>query len=181
MTIVRALVPADIAAVTRIYAQDVLNGTGTFEEIPPSSGEMRRRAETIAAARLPWLVADTGGAVVGYSYAAQFHIRSAYRYTLEDAVYIDSAYRSRGVGRALLGELIARCEALGYRQMIARIGDSANRGSIALHKALGFENMGFYQSAGLKFGRWLDVVLMQRALGAGADTVPPGDPVSGGA
>jgi L-amino acid N-acyltransferase YncA len=167
MIAIRDLTFADLAAITQIYAQHVLSGTATFEEIPPTPAEMTQRSEKVQAMGLPFLVAEADGAVAGYAYASRFHERSAYRFTLEDSVYIDPAYHRRGVGRALLTELLARCEALGYRQMIALIGDSGNHASIGLHQALGFRDVGVYGSVGLKFGRWLDVVLMQRSLGEG--------------
>ena len=174
MVAVRNLEPADMDAVTRIYAHHVLEGTGTFEEIAPSADDMRQRAEKVAALGLPWLVAEDGGAVVGYAYADRFRERTAYRYTLENSVYIDPAQFRRGIGRALLKELIARCEPLGYRQMIAVIGDSANDGSLRLHGDVGFELCGVYKKVGMKFGRWLDVVLMQRELGEGSANIPAG-------
>ena len=175
MVAIRDLRPEDLPAVTQIYAHYVEQGTGTFEETAPSLAEMSERCEQIRAKGLPWLVAEADGAVIGYAYAGQFHRRSAYRFTLEDSVYIDPAHHRRGAGRVLLAELLRRCEALGYRQMIALIGDSANYGSIGLHRALGFQLVGTYKTVGIKFGRWLDVVLMQRALGAGAATVPAAD------
>jgi phosphinothricin acetyltransferase len=172
MHFIRDLTPDDLPAVTRIYAHHVLNGTGTFEEVPPSLDEIRARCEKVRALGLPWIVAEDDGAVTGYAYAALFRERSAYRYTLEDSVYIDPAGHRRGTGRALLAELLPRCAALGYRQMIAAIGDSGNAGSIGLHAAMGFETVGTYRNVGVKFGRWLDVVLMQKTLGEGAATVP---------
>jgi L-amino acid N-acyltransferase YncA len=172
MVAIRDFTPDDLEAVTRIYGRHVLHGTATFEEVPPSAEEMRLRTEKIRALGLPWLVATDGAAFLGYAYADRLRERSAYRFTLEDSVYIDPAYHRRGAGRALLRELIARCEARGYRQMIAAIGDSANQASIGVHRAVGFEQAGVYRSVGLKFGRWLDVVLMQRALGPGDTTLP---------
>lgn len=170
--IVRELTPDDLEAVTRIYARHVLHGTATFEEVAPSAEHMRLRHEKVRKRGLPWLVAERNGAVIGYAYADLFRERSAYRFTLENSVYIDPAHHRQGAGRALLSELLARCEALGYRQMLAIIGDSGNQGSIGLHRALGFEDAGVYRSVGLKFGRWLDTVLMQKSLGAG-DSGPP--------
>jgi L-amino acid N-acyltransferase YncA len=172
MVAIRDFTPDDLEAVTRIYGRHVLHGTATFEEVPPSAEDMRLRTEKIRALGLPWLVATDGTAFLGYAYADRLRERSAYRFTLEDSVYIDPAYHRRGAGRALLRELIARCEARGYRQMIAAIGDSANQASIGVHRAVGFEQAGVYRSVGLKFGRWLDVVLMQRALGPGDTTLP---------
>jgi phosphinothricin acetyltransferase len=178
MIAIRYLTTDDLPAVTRIYEHHALTGTATFDEAAPSLEEMRMKYEKVRAQGLPWLVAEADGAVIGYAYADRLRDRSAYRFTLEDSVYIDPAHYRRGAGRALLGELLARCEALGYRQMIAAIGDSDNSGSIGLHRALGFEQAGIYSNVGLKFGRWLDVVLMQRGLGEGAASLPdaPGSP-----
>ncbi len=169
---VRDLVLGDLPTITAIYEHHTLHGTATFDETPLSAGEMREKYEKVRAQGLPWLVAEAEGAVIGYAYAMLFHARSAFRFTLEDSVYVDAAHQRRGAGRALLAELLARCEALGYRQMIAAIGDSQNHGSIGLHRAFGFEDAGIYKSVGMKFGRWLDVVLMQRALGDGANNLP---------
>jgi L-amino acid N-acyltransferase YncA len=172
MITIRGLTPNDLDAITRIYAHHVVNGTATFEETPPTLEEMRLRVEKVAGLGLPWLVAEAEGAIVGYAYTDRFRERSAYRFTLEDSVYIDPAHHRMGLGRALLAELLPRCEALGYRQVIAAIGDSGNAGSIGLHRAMGFQQAGIYKSVGLKFGRWLDVVLMQKTLGAGDMTTP---------
>ena len=172
MIAIRELETADLDAVTRIYDYEALHNTATFDETTIAVDEMRQRYEKIRAQGLPWLVAELNGAVIGYAYASLFHARSAYRFTLEDSVYIDKDFQRKGAGRALLSELLARCEALGYRQMIAAIGDSDNAGSIGLHRAFGFTDAGIYRKVGVKFGRWLDVVLMQRALGEGATTLP---------
>jgi L-amino acid N-acyltransferase YncA len=172
MIAIRKFTSDDLEAVTRIYAHHVLHGTATFEETAPSREEMGRRYDKIRALGLPWLIAAAEGTVAGYAYAAPFRERSAYRFTLEDSVYVDPAHHRRGAGRALLAELIARCETLGYRQMIAAIGDSGNHASIALHGALGFREAGVYRTVGMKFGRWLDVVLMQRSLGEGGLSLP---------
>ena len=169
---VRDANPGDLGAITGIYGDAVEHGTATFEEIAPQSEEIARRMTKIAAQGLPWLVAEAGGEVAGYAYASRFHDRSAYRFTLENSVYVDPAHHRKGLGRALLSELIARCEALGSRQMIAAIGDSGNHGSIGLHQTLGFREVGVYRSVGMKFGRWLDVVLMQRSLGDGDRSLP---------
>jgi L-amino acid N-acyltransferase YncA len=170
--LIRDLAAGDLEAVTRIYAHAVEHGTATFEETAPSADDMRRRHEKVASLGLPWLVAEAGGQIAGYAYADRFRERSAYRFTLEDSVYVDPSSQRLGAGRALLGALIPRCEGLGYRQIIAAIGDSANLGSIGLHRALGFREVGVYASVGMKFGRWLDVVLMQRALGDSDRTLP---------
>lgn len=172
MITITDLAPGDLDAVTQIYAHHVLHGTATFDETPPSVEEMRQKVQKIAERGLPWLIAEVDGAVAGYAYADWFRDRSAYRFTLENSVYVDTAQHRQGLGRALLAELIVRCEALGYRQMIAAIGDSGNLASIGLHGALGFRQVGIYEKVGLKFGRWLDVVLMQRGLGEGDRSVP---------
>jgi phosphinothricin acetyltransferase len=150
----------------------VLHGLATFEEQPPDLDEMTRRYEAVLKLGLPYLVAELDGRIQGYAYAAPYRARPAYRFTLEDSVYVDDAARGRGVGRSLLTELVARCSALGYRQMLAVIGDSANAGSIGLHAALGFRHAGQFTSVGFKFGRWVDSVVMQIQLGAGDSSLP---------
>jgi L-amino acid N-acyltransferase YncA len=169
---IRASTATDLPAITAIYGWNVLHGTGTFELEAPDLAEMTRRRDDVLSKGLPWLVAERGGEVLGYAYANHFRPRRAYRFCLEDSIYLSDAARGQGVGKALLAELMARCEALGARQMLAVIGDSANAGSIGVHRSLGFEHTGLLKSAGWKFERWLDVVLMQRALGSG-DAVPP--------
>ncbi len=166
--LIRPSTPADLPAITAIYAEAVLNGTGTFELEPPDAAEMARRRDDVLAKGLPWLVAEDAGQVLGYAYANHFRPRQAYRFCLEDSIYLHPDARGRGVGKLLLTELVGRCEALGARQMLAVIGDAANAGSIGVHAALGFSHTGVLKAAGWKFGRWLDVVLMQRALGIGA-------------
>jgi L-amino acid N-acyltransferase YncA len=170
--IVRDSIDADMSTVQRIYAYYVLHGLGSFEEEPPSIAELRRRRNDALDRRLPYLVAEIEGAVVGYSYATPYRSRSAYRYTLEDSVYVDGDVSRRGVGRALLSTLIARCETGSWRQMIAVIGDSNNIASIGLHESLGFRLVGTFRSVGFKFGRWVDTVLVQRELGAGDRALP---------
>ncbi|MFO1273815.1 MAG: N-acetyltransferase family protein [Rubrivivax sp.] len=172
MVILRPSTEADLPAVTAIYADAVLHGTGTFELEAPDADEMARRRADVLAKGLPWLVAEDAGRVLGYAYANHFRPRRAYRFCLEDSIYLAPDARGRGVGRLLLAELVARCEAAGARQMLAVIGDSANAGSIGVHRALGFEHTGVLKASGWKFGRWLDVVLMQRALGTGAANAP---------
>lgn len=172
--ILRPSTPADLPAITAIYADAVLNGTGTFELDPPDDAEMARRRDDVLSKGLPWLVAERGQQVLGYAYANTFRPRKAYRFCLEDSIYLLPDARGQGLGRLLLTELIGRCEAVGARQMLAVIGDAANTGSIGVHAALGFEHSGVLKASGWKFGRWLDVVLMQRALGAG-DTLPAAD------
>jgi phosphinothricin acetyltransferase len=163
---------ADIAACAGIYREAVRNGTGTFELEEPDDAEMGRRRDAILAQGLPWLVAERGGQVLGYAYANQFRPRRAYRFCVEDSIYLGPDARGQGVGRVLLAELISRCERLGIRQMLAVIGDAQNTGSISVHKSCGFEHTGTFAAAGWKFERWLDVVMMQRRLGTGADTAP---------
>ena len=164
---------ADLPTIARIYGHAVEQGTGTFETEPPGEAEMARRRADVLAQGLPWLVAERDGAVLGYAYASPFRPRPAYRYCLEDSIYLDAGARGQGIGRLLLAELIARCEAWGARQMLAVIGDSANGRSIGMHAACGFEPAGTLASVGWKFERWLDVVIMKRALGPG-DASPPG-------
>ncbi len=170
---VRDSTPADVPAITAIYAHAVTHGCASFETEPPDAAEMARRRDAVLALGLPHLVALRGGDVVGYAYASTYRPRPGYRYTVENSIYVAPAAQRAGVGRALLPVLIARCTAAGKRQMIAVIGDSANEASIALHRAFGFADAGVLRSVGFKFGRWLDSVLMQRALGDGDATVPP--------
>jgi phosphinothricin acetyltransferase len=162
----------DMGAIQAIYAHHVLHGLGSFEEVPPSFDDMKARRAAVLAAGLPWLVAEIDGHIAGYAYAGPFRPRAAYRYAVEDSVYIAPDFTRRGVGHALLTELIARCEAGPWRQMLAVIGDSGNQGSVGLHRALGFSPVGTFASVGFKFGRWVDVVLMQRPLGAGDARLP---------
>ncbi|HKI64466.1 MAG TPA: GNAT family N-acetyltransferase [Burkholderiales bacterium] len=168
----RPAAPADLAAIHAIYAHHVRGGVASFEETPPAPQEMRRRFEEITARGLPYLALELDGAVAGFGYCAPYRARSAYRYALEDSVYIRHDMLRRGVGRALLGALVARCAELGYRQLIAVIGDSANTASIALHAGQGFVRVGTLRSVGFKFGRWVDSVIMQRPLGPGDATRP---------
>lgn len=170
--LLRPSTEADLTAITAIYAHAVMHGTGTFELEAPDEAEMARRRADVLSKGLPWLVAEDAGRVLGYAYANHFRPRRAYRFCLEDSIYLAEDARGRGVGTLLLAELLARCEAAGARQVLAVIGDSANAGSIGVHRALGFEHTGVLKASGWKFGRWLDVVLMQRALGTGADTPP---------
>jgi phosphinothricin acetyltransferase len=151
----------------------VLHGAASFEEIPPPVDELAARRASVLCHGTPYLVADYDGVVVGYAYAAPYRTRPAYRYTVEDSVYVADGLHRRGIGRALLGALIARCEAGPWRQMVAVIGDSGNRPSISLHEQLGFRHVGTLRNVGWKLNRWTDSVLMQRQLGAGA-TEPAG-------
>lgn len=162
----------DIAAITAIYGYHVRHGLASFEEVPPLAEEIGRRRADIVARGLPYLVAERGGRVVGYCYAGPFRPRVGYRFTLEDSIYVDQAEVGRGVGRALLVPLLGRCAELGYRQMVAVIGGRETVPSIRLHQALGFTEVGVFEAVGFKFGRWVDIVLMQRALGEGSATLP---------
>ena len=169
---VRPAAPQDLPAIQAIYAHHVLNGLASFEEVPPSVQEMRRRYEDVVRQGLPYLAAEEKGEILGYGYCSLYRTRSAYRYTLEDSIYVKQGCQGKGIGKALLKELIARCEALNYRQIVAVIGDSANAGSIGLHASLGFVRAGLLRSSGFKFGRWVDSVYMQLPLGAGDGTKP---------
>lgn len=172
--LVRDATEADMAQVQAIYTFYVTRTAASFEEQPPSVEEMiRRRAATLERG-MPYLVAEDRGEVVGYTYAGPWRPRSAYRYTLEDSIYVAPFVQRRGVGRALLGGLIERCTEMGYRRMIAVIGDSANQSSIALHRAMGFRQEGVLRGVGLKFGRWVDVVMMHRVLGDDSRPLPDG-------
>jgi L-amino acid N-acyltransferase YncA len=164
---IRAGTRADVTAIAAIYAHHVLTGLASFEIAPPDEAEIARRRDGILARSLPYLVAELDGGVAGYAYAAPYRERPAYRYTLEDSVYVAPAAGRRGVGRALLDSLLATCARLGYRQMIAVIGDSGNIASIALHAACGFAHAGLLPGVGFKHRRWVDSVLMHRALGSG--------------
>ncbi len=169
---IRPACEADMAAVQAIYAHHVLTGLASFEEVPPDVAEMAARRAKVTGRGLPYLVAEAADGVLGYAYAAPFRDRVAYRYSLEDSVYVAPAAAGRGVGSALLAELIIRCGDLGYRQMVAVIGDSANAASIGLHAKMGFEMAGRLVSIGFKFGRWVDSVYMRRPLGPGDGTPP---------
>jgi L-amino acid N-acyltransferase YncA len=162
----------DMPAIQAIYAHEVLYGSASFEEVPPTTDAMLARRASVLELDLPYLAAELEGRVVGYSYATAYRPRPAYRYTIEDSVYVAQGMQGRGIGRALLSALIARCETGPWRQMIAVIGDSGNAGSIALHRQLGFRLVGTFEAVGFKLGRWVDTVHMQRALGPGGDTLP---------
>jgi phosphinothricin acetyltransferase len=162
----------DVATITAIYAHHVLHGLASFEEVPPPLEEIARRRAAILEHDLPYLVAERDNRVVGYCYAGPFRPRVGYRFTLEDSIYIDAEEVGRGIGRLLLRPLLDRCTDLGYRQMVAVIGGRETAASIRLHEALGFSHMGVLQAVGFKFGRWVDTVLMQRALGPGASNLP---------
>ncbi|WP_343642483.1 N-acetyltransferase family protein [Roseateles sp.] len=172
--LIRPSLEGDIAAIQQIYEHAVLHGTGTFETDVPDRAEMARRRTEVLSRSLPYLVAERDGQVLGFAYANYFRPRLAYRYFVEDSIYLSPQAQGQGVGRLLLAELIARCEAAGARQMVAVIGDSQNLGSIGVHRAQGFEDIGVMKAAGWKFGKWLDVVLMQRQLGQGDTSSPTG-------
>ena len=173
---IRTATPADLPAITAIYDEAVRTGTATFELDPPGLAEMTRRFEALTSKGFPYLVADTGGAIAGYAYAGPFRPRAAYRFTVENSVYVATAWQRKGVGRALLNALIAACEAQGFRQMIAVI--SRSDASIGLHSAAGFEMIGTHRGVGRKHGQWLDTVDMQKALGSGDKDEPPFEPQS---
>lgn len=165
--LLRPSTPADLPAITSIYGWHVSHGTGSFELDPPPLEEMSRRHDEVLSRGLPWLVAEQRGEVAGYAYASPFRPRLAYRFALEDSIYLTPDARRQGLGSLLLTELVAQCQALGARQMFAVIGDSANAASVAVHRRCGFSDVGIMRSAGWKFERWLDVVIMQRTLGLG--------------
>ena len=170
--IVRASTEADVARCADIYAHHVLHGTASFEVDPPDLGEMKKRRAHVLELGLPHLVAEREGRVLGYAYAGNWRPRPAYKFSVEDSIYIDQDAVGQGVGKALLPVLIEQCTRLGKRQMVAVIGDSAQLASIRLHASCGFDMVGTLKNIGFKFGRWLDSVLMQRALGVGATTPP---------
>ena len=164
----RAAVIADLPVITEIYAEQVTNGTATFEVVPPDTAEMTRRYSALTEDGYPWFVAEQGGEIIGYSYAGPYRARPGYRNTVEDSVYLAQSARGQGIGGRLLRLVIDECTGRGFRQMIAVIGDAENVASIRLHKAAGFALAGTLKDVGFKHGRWLDSILMQRALGAGA-------------
>jgi phosphinothricin acetyltransferase len=169
---IRAATPADLPAITAIYAEAVRLGTASFELDPPDEAEMGARMQTLTAGGFPYLVAVRGGELLGYAYAGPYRLRPAYRFAVEDSIYVAPKAQGLGVGRQLLAALIAESEQRGFRQMLAVIGDSANTASIALHRSAGFYMVGTFADVGYKFGRWLDSVMMQRALGEGASSRP---------
>lgn len=175
MTLIRPSRDEDLDAITRVYAHHVLHGTGTFETTPPTRDDMAGRRADVLGKGLPWLVIEADGQVMGYAYGNWFKPRPAYRYSVEDSIYMAPESAGKGLGKLLLTELLAQCERAGVRKVMAVIGDSANAGSIGVHKALGFEQVGVVQSCGWKFGRWLDIVLMQKSIGQG-DSTPPQEP-----
>jgi L-amino acid N-acyltransferase YncA len=169
---VRPATPADIPAIARIYAHAVRHGTASFELEPPEEAEMTRRQRALLDGGYPYLVAEIDGSVAGYAYAGPYRTRPAYRFSVENSIYVAPEAHRRGIGRVLLDALIAQCELRGYRLMIAVIGDSAQAPSIALHRAAGFKMVGAFEGVGYKFDRWLDSVLMQRPLGKGSSAPP---------
>ncbi len=179
--IVRPATEADAPALADIYGDAVLHGFGTFEEVAPSAADMDGRRRAVLDMGLPYLVAEDAGVVLGFAYAGPFRPRAAYRYTLEDSVYVAPDAKGRGVGRAVLTAVIAACEALGVRQLMAVIGDSENSGYIGLHRSLGFEQTGVGRSVGFKHGRWVDIVHMQKPLNGGDSRAPdaPGITLTG--
>lgn len=175
--VVRGASENDLPAIQALYAHHVLHGLASFEEIPPTVDELRARRAAVVAAGLPYLVAELDGMVAGFAYAAPYRARVAYRHTVEDSVYVAPDLSGRGLGAALLGELIRHCEAGPWRQMLAVVGQGDdNAGSMALHARMGFERIGALRSVGFKKGRWLDTVLMQRPLGAGDSVLPAAQP-----
>jgi len=179
-TAIRPAKIPDIAAITRIYAHAVKTGTASFELEPPAEAEMRRRMQALIDGKFPYFVAESDGAVAGYAYASLYRTRPAYRFTLEDSVYVAAEAHRRGIGKALLEKLIEAATGLGYRQMVAVIGDSEQAASIGVHRSCGFAPAGNLKTIGWKFGRWLDTPFMQRALGDGATTSPTVMPAKAG-
>lgn len=174
MPLIRPSRDEDVPAITALYAHHVLHGTGTFETEPPSVADMRTRRTDVLSKGLPYLVAEQDGKIAGFAYGNWFKPRPAYRYSVEDSIYLAPDLHGQGLGRALLAELLARCEAVGIRKVMAIVGDSANAGSIGVHRALGFTQVGTIDACGWKFGAWRDIVIMQKTLGLG-DTQPPLD------
>jgi L-amino acid N-acyltransferase YncA len=172
MPLIRPSRDADLSAITAIYAHHVLHGTGTFETTPPTEAEMAQRQADVAGRGLPWLVLEDEGQVLGYTYCQWFKPRPAYRFSAEDSIYLAPQASGRGLGRLLLQALCEEAQARGVRKLIAVIGDSGNAASIGVHTAAGFTHAGLIRSCGWKFGRWLDIVLMEKPLGTG-DTTPP--------
>jgi phosphinothricin acetyltransferase len=172
--LIRPAAEADAETMAAIYSHHVLHGFGTFEEVPPTAAQMEQRRRAITAQGLPWLVAERAGRVVGYAYAGSFRPRAAYRYTVEDSVYVAQEMTGQGVGRAVLSAVLDACAVIGLRQVMAVIGDSQNVASIGLHRSLGFQPAGLGKSVGFKHGRWVDVVWMQKSINSGDVTPPDG-------
>ena len=176
MLTLRSSTDADLPAITAIYTHHVLHGTGTFETTPPSESDMAARRADVIAKGLPYLVAENDGKVLGFAYCQWFKPRPAYRFSAEDSIYLDPAAAGQRIGNKLLGELTRQAEATGLRKLIAVIGDSDNVRSIGVHRAVGFRHVGTIDSCGWKFGRWLDIVLMEKSLGEGSRTAPEAAP-----
>ncbi|HAL38019.1 MAG TPA: GNAT family N-acetyltransferase [Polaromonas sp.] len=174
MPLIRPSRDEDIPAITAIYAHHVLHGTGTFETEPPNVADMAMRRADVLSKGLPYLVAEQGRKIAGFAYGNWFKPRPAYRYSVEDSIYLAPDLHRKGLGRALLAELLARCEAVGIRKVMAIVGDSTNAGSVGVHRAVGFTQVGTINSCGWKFGAWRDIVIMEKTLGLG-DTQPPLD------
>ncbi len=172
MSTIRPSSDQDIAPITAIYQHHVLHGTGTFETTPPTEAEMAARRADVLSKGLPYLVAEEGGRVLGFAYCQWFKPRPAYRFSAEDSIYLHPDAAGKGLGKALLAELARQAEDAGIRKLIAVIGDSANAASVGVHRTLGFTPVGVFKSCGWKFGRWLDIVLMEKSLGEG-DSTPP--------
>ena len=177
MPLIRPSSDADLPAITAIYAHHVLHGTGSFETEPPSVADMTARRADVLSKGLPYLVVEQDGKIAGFAYGNWFKPRPAYRYSVEDSIYMAPDLQGKGLGRALLAELLARFEAVGIRKVMAIVGDSANTGSVGIHLALGFAQVGIVDSCGWKFGAWRDIVIMQKTLGLG-DTQPPNEPAA---
>ena len=170
---IRPAKEADIADIQTIYEHAVLHGTGTYELDPPSKGEFEKRFRHITGNGFPWIVAEEDGVVLAYAYASPFRTRPAYRWSIEDSVYVAPEAKGKGVGKLLLQDLLQRCETLGFHQMIAVIGDGkGNTGSVALHRSLGFKHSGTIEGSGFKFGQWIDTVIMQKELNGGLGQMP---------
>lgn len=178
MPLIRPSRDEDIPAIAAIYAHHVLHGTGTFETEPPNASDMASRRADVLSKGLPYLVAVHDGEILGFAYGNWFKPRPAYRYSVEDSVYLAPGMDRKGLGRALLAELLARCEAAGIRKVMAIIGDSANAGSVGVHRALGFTQVGIVEACGWKFGAWRDIVIMQKTLGPGNAEPPAAPPAS---
>jgi L-amino acid N-acyltransferase YncA len=172
MSTIRASQDRDIPEITAIYAHHVLHGTGTFETAPPTESDMTGRRADVLAKGLPYLVIEDAGRLLGFAYCQWFKPRPAYRFSAEDSIYLHPDAAGQGMGKQLLGELASQAEAGGIRKLIAVIGDSANAGSVGVHRSLGFTEVGVFKSCGWKFGKWLDIVLMEKALGEGDSTAP---------
>jgi L-amino acid N-acyltransferase YncA len=176
MLILRPSTDADLTAITAIYAHHVLHGTGTFETTPPTETEMATRRADVLARGLPYLVAENEGRVIGFAYCQWFKPRPAYRYSAEDSIYLDPDAAGQRIGNKLLAQLVKHAEAAGVRKLIAVIGDSGNVPSIGVHRSMGFRHVGTIESCGWKFGRWLDIVLMDKSIGEGSRTAPEAAP-----